>query len=250
MYRVEDYPQIQGNYFLAGKGAGPSSRLRGDVAILSCFMRRSPNDFSETTRNQYYMEAHKAIAALEKEAKRYGIPLKIKGYHFTIDVPPNANPRDGFNLAKKFFSMDSVVQAQLNYEAHLNMDEAPFLFIFDEDNRSFAWKQSEYTSYVNELSVIFKNRTKFSCDTIVHELLHQFGAADLYFPETIRTCADKYLGPSIMGMQGKKVDDLTAYLIGWKDTISANTYHFLKETMWMTKERYEQAIADEWKRKW
>ena len=42
------------------------------------------------------------------------------------------------------------------------------------------------------------------------------------------------------------IDDLTAYLIGWKDTISGDSYQFLKDTMWMNKREYYKAVDEEW----
>ena len=84
--------------------------------------------------------------------------------------------------------------------------------------------------------------------TIAHELLHQFGAIDFYFPREIEAIAKKYIGDSIMcNSSVDTVDDLTAYLVGWKDTVSENSYLFLKETMWMSAERFKEAKKSEWK---
>ena len=49
-----------------------------------------------------------------------------------------------------------------------------------------------------------------------------------------------------MGIGKPVVDDFTAYIIGWKDTISANTYWFLKETMWMNDKEFQKALDDAW----
>jgi hypothetical protein len=43
-----------------------------------------------------------------------------------------------------------------------------------------------------------------------------------------------------------RIDDLTAYWVGWKDTLTADACRFLNETMWMTHERQVEATRRAW----
>lgn len=252
MYKIEDYPLIKENYYLGSKSKGASKKLCGNVSIISCFMKRSNNEFSEVTLNQYFLEMHKAIEFLHKEAQRYGVKLNIKGYHLNIETHINADPRNGYELLKSTMHLNSMEEIQKHYENYWCVDEAPFLLIFDENNRSFSWDENSNDGYecVNEISIIYKKNDLFNWKVIVHELLHQFGGQDLYYPKEVVNIAKRFLGKSIMGNNlDEEIDDFTAHMIGWKDTISAGTYHFLKNTMWINKKSQMEAIKEAWKEK-
>jgi hypothetical protein len=171
-------------------------------------MKRTEEDFDEKTVARYYHEVYRACEVLENEAKRAGAPLKFQNYHFTVEAPQACDPKKGFSLLKNFFSFKTTNQARQYYTKRLDADETPFLLVFDEWERSFSWEQTKYSRrYVNEVSVIFRNDDNFSWRTIAHELLHQYGAVDFYFPEEIQKCADACLGQSLMGYHGERVDD-------------------------------------------
>lgn len=250
MYRVEDYPQIKNNFYLTTRNAGASKKLKGDVGIIVCLMMRRPTDFPEAEKAEFHKALCKAGSWLEAEAKKYGTYLKLRYYYFRINVPQDADPRDGYKLMRDFFHRDSMDSIQEYYEERMKMDEMPFILVFDERARSFAMEQfPTYNSRVDEISVVFRDYGgKFSWGTIAHELLHQFGANDLYYPDAVEKCAKRYLKNSIMGINGDRLDDLSAYLVGIKDTVSAESYYFLKETMWMTKELYSKAVKEAWKK--
>lgn len=250
MYKVEDYPEIRDSYSLTGRMSGASRALSGNLLLLTCFMRRGKNDFKESTVNNYYSAAYEAANFLMEEAANRGVELSIKCMHFDVEIPKDANPNDAFKLVRDFFHRNTMQEVQQYYEERFNVDEAPIILAFDDSQRSFAYRQHAGGRAVDEVSVVFRERKQFSWFSIAHELLHQFGATDLYFPDALAELADHYLGNSIMHRDVRCIDDLTAYLIGWKDTISANTYYFLKDTMWYTEEEYRRAVAEAWKMAW
>ena len=55
---------------------------------------------------------------------------------------------------------------------------------------------------------------------------------------------NKYLPTSLMYNHYNDVDDLTAFLIGWVDTLSANARSFLEETNHLTRDEIEDARKD------
>ena len=85
--------------------------------------------------------------------------------------------------------------------------------------------------------------------TLVHELLHQFGAIDLYYPDEITVAGEKFLGRSIMNC-GMDIDDLTRVLIGWRTTLTDNAINFLEATKGVTKEQVMDARRKEWEKRW
>ncbi len=251
MYKISDYPHLQNNFFLGGRGAGASKKFVGDVNILTVFLKRELSDWSENTKTKYYAAVNKAADFLMSEAAKYGAYLNIHCFHLETAVPKDANPKAGYALVKNYFHRESINEIQTYYEKSMGVDEVPIILAFNGPGRSFAYKENSNDMYTaQELSVIFfENNDNIESKkiSIAHELLHQFGAIDYYFPKELKTIAEKYIGNSIMGVGQPWVDDLTAYLIGWKDTISANSYWFLKETMWMDEKRMEEEKRKAWK---
>ncbi len=251
MYRIEDNPQIKDNFFLEARNLGASRKLRGDIEIIICFMKKRPTDFTEFARAQFTEELYKACDWLKSEAERYGTKLTFKYRFFKIDTPADAQYTEVYDLIKNFFNSQamSMDQLQSRYEKMSGSDESPFILVFDEKARSYAQKQSAQRIARQETSIVYKERDNlFHWTTIAHELLHQFGAMDFYYPREVVECARRYIKDSIMGVGAPNIlDDLTAYLVGIKDTISADTYYFLKETMWIDYDLYCKHVTEAWK---
>lgn len=250
MYKIKDYPQIQNNFYLTSRNVGASKKLLGKVNIVTVFLKRSASCWSSSIKNKYFSAIDKASDFLMKEAKRYGVSLNIAIYNLETNVPATADPLDGYDIVKDYFHRDTVEELQDYYEEKMGVDEVPIILAFNESGRSFAYRQKFKDKYeVQELSILFyhdKTNHAQAWKTIAHELLHQFGASDYYFPQEVEKIAKKYFTDSIMGIGKPVVDDFTAYIIGWKDTISANTYWFLKETMWMNEKEFKKALDDAW----
>ncbi|MBR2377239.1 MAG: hypothetical protein IKA85_05645 [Clostridia bacterium] len=217
---------------------------------MTVFLKRSASCWSSSIKNKYFSAIDKASDFLMKEAKRYGVSLNIAIYNLETNVPATADPLDGYDIVKDYFHRDTVEELQDYYEEKMGVDEVPIILAFNESGRSFAYRQKFKDKYeVQELSILFyhdKTNHAQAWKTIAHELLHQFGASDYYFPQEVEKIAKKYFTDSIMGIGKPVVDDFTAYIIGWKDTISANTYWFLKETMWMNEKEFKKALDDAW----
>lgn len=247
MYKVEDYPQIKNNFFLMARNIGASRKLLGKVALTTVYAHRNSECWSSKSKKDYQMALNKAKAFLENEALRYGVTLEINLYHLNINIEKDADPFKCFDVIKNQIRSRSMDDLQNYYEGYFNADEAPIIVAFDEPGRSFAAMQHTPSQKIDEISMIFKRSGVFSYTSIAHELLHQFGATDYYFPQSVKEVAEKYLYNSVMGVGACVVDDLTAYLVGWKNTISANSYWFLHDTMWLTQSVYYDEIRKQWK---
>jgi len=83
--------------------------------------------------------------------------------------------------------------------------------------------------------------------TIIHELLHQFGAPDYYYPKAVKSLADKYFPQSIMTSgTGIVIDSLTSYLIGWSDSIDRNAATVLELTKQITYADIDKELKEIW----
>ena len=78
-----------------------------------------------------------------------------------------------------------------------------------------------------------------------HELLHVFGAKDFYYPKEVEQWATKHFPESIMNSSDEEVDTLTAYLVGWTDTVADNAIAFLKDSIAITESYMQEQNAME-----
>jgi len=250
MYKISDYPEIQNNFFLKGRNVGASKKLVGTVNLLTVFLKRGASDWQQEAKTRYYSAVSDAADWIMREAKRYGADLTLRCFHLETAVPSDASPKDGFSLVKGYFGRETMEEVQNHYQSSMKVDEVPVILAFNEAGRSFAFKKNTAQGYrTDEISVVFLEDSTdhdTAVTTIAHELLHQFGAVDYYFPKEVKQVAERYLAHSVMGVGYRTVDDLTAYLVGWKDTISANSYWFLKETVWMDELTYREAKQKQW----
>ena len=117
---------------------------------------------------------------------------------------------------------------QYHLENEMGVQEAPLVLVLNKSGRSLAYQGGNC-----EYAVLYKGTKSFS-----HELMHLFGAKDYYTSEQIKAVAQNCFGESIMlsSATSKEVDDLTAYLIGWTDMLSAAASGFLDATNYLTEQ--------------
>ncbi len=244
--------EYSGNHFILNRrDRGASRKLLGKVSVMNFCVDDIESSWDEASKKAYKEAVNEALLKLTEEAKRYGANLELYCAQGEMQVPfAITPPYVGQSIRKTVqqYSMKNVTEMQEYYENLYHMDEAPMVFALNKTNRSCA-SAMEGDVLVDEYCFIGKNRSgKFSWRTIAHEILHQFGAVDYYYPKSIKLAYDITGWDSLMDM-GNHVDPLTAYLIGWIDRHSVESYIFLKSTEHITKEDVDRARDEEWK-KW
>ncbi len=239
-YFLKDFPSLQNFFLISGRHAGVSTKLRGSIALISIYAHSNTRSWTDSSKRRFEAELHKACAWLESEAKRYGVYLRIQPYVYDIAAPLCPDPGQGLHLLFNHFGVSSITQLQKHYESTLQVNEAPLQLVFDYVGRSYAYTQRGSFGFGEcpEFSTIYYYYQQDAWSTIAHELLHQFGAIDYYFPDRLRQSAERHFRNSVMGVGDNAVDDLTAYLVGWKDSISENSLRFLQDCSYLTPELY------------
>lgn len=240
-YFLKDFPDLNSFFLISGRHAGISTKLRGTAALVSVYLHSTPHSWSDSSKRQFEHQLKLACEWLEKEAKRYGTFLRIQPYVYDIPAPLCPDPMHGLTLLLQHFRASAVSGLQKHYESTLQVNEAPIQLAFDTMGRSFAYMQRGTASFAvcPEISHIFYAYQPNTWEAIAHELLHQFGAIDYYFPAPLMQSAQRNFGNSIMGIGTPEVDELTAYLIGWRDTVGADSIRFLRDVSYLTPELYE-----------
>lgn len=117
-------------------------------------------------------------------------------------------------------------------------EQVAYIIMMDKGGRSYSvahYKPEEVVDqqYWMEYCLVFSGFTDTSrdsaSDTIVHELLHVFGAEDYYLPESRKTLVRQYYLTDIMlcnesDLQYFTLGEFTAYTLGWTDEIPEVCY--------------------------
>ena len=229
------------HFALAAMDSGPCKRLVGDVEILLVFVSTPMHPWTEAQKNAVNAVSWSSVEIMTEEARRYGVDLDLSFGGLDVSIPcevyykPNMTATDTqwyYDLLRENFNAQSITGLYEAYEQGLSKDSTPMIFLFNSWDRSYAFTSSyNNPSFQEEYCVIF-------CDTdmhdnyLTHELLHLYGAIDLYdyHGEGVQAVAEKYFPNSDMLTVSHEIDPLTAYTIGWTDTLIPEAHWFLNET--------------------
>jgi len=230
-------------------GYGSASLLEGEVYTLVCFV-------SEIKKEGWSSDGKERMLALLEESQEW-IRKQAREYpEVTVDFIKLDRTKDIIDIE---FEKDDIPEGTGSEEEPVNLvskilyaaghkstleweeevkkktgatNVQVLIFIKDRAGRSYAMASSDKMDkeeYFVEGAVLFEKQnddTDLYSSVIAHEILHIYGAWDLY--GTFQTEGDEeklkkhneYLGKSIMlktpeNIDHSKVDILTAWLVGW-----------------------------------
>ncbi len=245
-YEIINFPQketelgvipdnLKSNAYLNLRGVGACDKLLGDVHVTVIFVEDDRSLWSKEEIENFKEECENTFIRIEYDAKAYGKELSIESDYRNTKVMFPYTYSDYSTWADSVLSsldMSAYADANLSLEREFSSDEAVIMFALNFSGRSFT-ANSENAEY----TIMFADSP-----AIYHEICHVFGASDFYFPEEVEKIAEEHLNGSIMyDCYGGKMDDFTAYIIGWKDELTQSAEKFLSSTMHITKEQIEEA---------
>ncbi len=253
--------------YYSAKNAGSAKELVGNNILISVLVDDAESTINIQTETEILENMRKAADWLEAEAQKRGktariitgkedsdLVLRYKYSGTVIDT--NYNHDDTLLMLKnlKIGSLYSKIT-----EKYGDSNIAVILFL-NKNARSFATPANPLATPENILMddpypadfcyfdtcVIFSRYFKYMEDTdfdpnlIAHELLHLYGAVDLYYqcsedPQYDAMKAEqgiisgKYFPNEIMfnHVSTNEISDLTAYLIGWEETVPIKYVYLL-----------------------
>lgn len=210
---------------------GACRQLKGNIALLIVPVNTPRNVWHADAVSEVFDYACRARMRLQEEAESHGVALKIfVAWQWGV-TPVLDAPRAGLDVP-------TLLAATIGHDSLQHYcDDLQEAFQFEQVAVLFAehGKRTSYTMpctsaaqkpYEEGLRYFFRPEKERIWEdpstTIAHELLHLFGAMDLYdFPPTdpaigpwVRT---SIMGPTIDPLNDLVVDPLTAYLIGWRE---------------------------------
>ena len=223
---------------------GPAAKLVGDIQLLLVFVSTPEHPWPEEEIISFFNVVQTSKDFILDEAERYGVPLSLSAQYFETSIPYEFDGSDLSNidlswywyLVKNYFHKDGMVSMHEAYEERFGKDNTPFLFVFNTPYRNITYSADLlYPNWLEEFSIYY-GQQPLRDNMIVHELMHQYGAVDLYdlSSEGVEEISEQIFPKSVMLRQkGTEIDELTAYLIGWIDDpseLSDDTLFFLTLT--------------------
>ena len=215
---------------------GSCRELTGDVAIQVVFVDGDEGAWDEKNMAEYKIAMGQAYDQLTRWGRDYGQEVRI-----SLRYAHTAESMDLDILDSDAWADHVLNNADLpaRGDDSVYMQECmPIIFLLNEGGRAYACANASET--YNDYLICFNNSTVSSFS---HELLHLYGAVDYYYPLAYQEAAQKYFPQSIMFTteEHKEFDGLTAYIIGWTDTLDENARAFLADTRHIRKEDLENA---------
>ena len=229
--------------FIGPRGLGDCKSLTGSVLITVVFADEPSSAWTEKAVADYQAGLKSATEKLLYEARRYGAKLSVSFRYLrsrTACAVDYENFEDWSILALKGAGLPDRDQVIPYLKKTFSVKEAPLLFAVNRGGRAFARTQSTETGF--EYAVLHHGESDYR-----HELLHLFGARDYYYPKKAAHLANTHFPGSIMNVAGADalVDPLTAYLIGWTDTLTPTAIRFLDATADITEDDVADAVKQE-----
>lgn len=216
--------------YLSYKGKGCCQNLSGKVILTVVFVDDDISVWDAETIESERIFIQNELVLLTHDAQKHNIQLEIKAEYLHISVEgevgkPAESPQWLAKIAEKLeISPSSEINSIL--EEKYSVEEAPVMFILNRKGRAYA--SSGKTDTWPEFALIYANEDAFR-----HELYHLYGAVDFYLHDDALAASKSFLSNTIMS-SGTETDPLTAYQIGWTDTLSAAAINFLEKTSHIT----------------
>ena len=229
---------------------GSSKKLQGNCVFISIFLSDGESSFTEYDKEDQLMSLGSAVTYLLNQAEKYGQTLSIiyntedTNIDYAVDyiVPRKFGNTWPYNeLISEIYSKYNIDGIMEKYDA----DNLSFIININKSGRAYASQIAADVEY-NEVAIIYryhfeedipaKEISYGRASDYTHELLHLFGAIDLYdLDEERLSLAKEYFPDDIMLKCDvsfeKDVDSLsylTAYLIGWTDKLDEKYKVFLE----------------------
>ncbi len=242
---VDNIPsELLDHAFIAPKYLGKCTDLKGKLLFALFFVDDSESSWSEADRKEMKKEIQEQINAVKSEAEGFGVSLETKETYYnasvSMDVAECSSNYEWINAAVADAGLEGIAGVQNKLEEEHKVDNAAIVLLLNRDGRASA-KKSKTDANDYEYFILYND-----VDSFCHELYHCFGATDFYYPDEVTSLANEYLPDSIMmNSREGKVDDLTAFVLGWKDSLSKKAIEFLYKTDHLTLEDLNEAIKAE-----
>lgn len=226
--------ELHDHVLLGSRKSGISASLTGNVLITVIFVNDPTSTWTADKIASAKASDNSMTAEILSEAASYGASLNITMEYrqATVNTTEEADSKAWAEQIIANAGLGNIATASAELERTKGVQEAPILFYLNATERSYAMPNTgDFTEY----AIIWN----CGSDTVAyrHELYHLFGAPDFYMPRAVKEGAERHFPNSTMlTEENAMTDELTAYFIGWTDTLTDKALTFLQETAHVTPE--------------
>lgn len=229
---------------------GSCRNLRGDVVVILFYpddaeSRWTADEIQRFTEN----EVMPGLRFLEKEAARYGVSLRfrIEAVYSSLTYRGdliNDVRSEGYATADVLKQMAKA----LHYSSDADMlyvfrnayqtQEVVCLTVFNKDGTAYAInpkRQSETKAaehcilFARDRNIAVNGAKGTQASVVAHEILHLYGAEDLYATEARKALAKEFCANDIMlstkyQISRNDIGAVTAFYVGWTDDVPSLLY--------------------------
>ena len=236
---------VDSRYMLSNQASkrdvGSARKFEGTIAVYHLFANDSQASWSESEKNEILSRLSQAYAFLNHQAELHG-----KKINFIEQIGPTVNskprlPTGTFvdptwteQVIRKGSGLESQELISRLKQAH-KADNAIICIHVNKPALSYnlAFYKNVADEFTAERMVCFStypDTRPTSAATYAHEILHLFGAGDLYFPydkdDYRKQVAKRYFPNDVMfrvdyNLYRLNVGAFTAYRIGWRNEIDS-----------------------------
>ncbi len=212
--------------------------LTHEVNVLTIFVDTNEEFWEEGEKEYYYNELMKAQEWLVDQSSNWDKTLEFENEEFFVDqqavvyldkVSRGIHPKYTIQKIMVELGYDNIEKFMDYHDFDLENEKLKILLLVKSNNRSHAYNLWSVKDV--DLAIVYC-RNSFGGVTdryvMAHELLHQFGAWDLYYEvgkvqtkESSRLAMESYPNSIMLNSSKnkdlKEIDELTAWRIGWSD---------------------------------
>ena len=226
------------NSYQSAMNTGSAKKPEGKCLFINILLSDSESSFKDSEsieiREMYAYGLPNAFKFLQEKAMDYNKsfdPIFNEPdtmLHYEVDFKIPTSPENSAWVREIFDN----IYIDLNIDDILekyNADNIGFIYHINKTGRAFALPAYQSNTY--EIAVVYTSKKPSDSDmiyttsssTYAHEILHLFGAIDLYELDDYRKSLLKEIAPyeimfhSSYDFGDHTMSDITAYLIGWID---------------------------------
>lgn len=234
--------ELRGNILLDFRDAGACEKMIGDVVVTVIFTDVPEGGWTPEARAALEQGLEEEARIMMEDAVKYDAELNLT-FEFleaTTGTCVYGEEDEWADATLSGMGLPPVSQINGVLEEQYGVEAAPVIFYMNVAGRSRAcWHNIEGG---REFAVLFMEAGAFR-----HETSHLFGAVDYYYPDLVEEHAQRLFPESLMFTNDvKRVDSMTAYLLGWTDALSPEAEEFLRLTNELTWDTYWAEMGDEY----
>lgn len=171
--------------YVQNKNGGSAYKLEGNVAVVTVFL--TDGNMSYGNESKVMSNVNNAERWLKTKAAEYGKEVNFMNYEYGKNKLVSFNTPQGWSSAGNSFSSYTALQkfedtpsGIIDFAKSQNCDQVVVLFVSNGNGRSYAMDNYLASNMVLDYDVIFAPNNVANEAQIAHEMLHLFGAVDLY----------------------------------------------------------------------